>query len=294
MVQFSLRRRPRLLKKGDGNFRSPSAHTRRTEAAPMARTPRKISEANLYHVFARGVGRQTIFEDSEDNEFFCGLMRRFVAESTGSILAWCLMGNHFHLLVKMEMKELSSFMKRLEVAYAQHFNRRHDRPGCLFQGRFGSEPIANEAQLLAAVRYIHLNPQKAGIAPFDAYEWSSFKEYAGGPDICNTRLAIDVAGGAQSFERLHREPDGESFAFMEESTDNGSARRRKLSDGDARRILEASCGAGWKERLASCEKHERDAVLARLKESGATVRQISRLTGIGRGIVQKAKAAGPR
>lgn len=86
-----------------------------------------MSESDLYHVFARGVGRQMIFEDREDSEFFCSLLERFIAECEGAILAWCLMGNHVHLLLKMKMAELSMFMRRLEVAYALYFNARYDR-----------------------------------------------------------------------------------------------------------------------------------------------------------------------
>lgn len=255
----------------------------------MPRTPRKLSEVNLYHVFARGVGRQTIFEDSDDNERFCDLMQRFISEYDGSILAWCLMGNHFHLLVEMEMPLLSGFMKRLEVAYATYFNARYDRSGCLFQGRFGSEPIADDSQLLAAVRYIHLNPQKAGIARFDEYGWSSYGEYINGSELCNTDLVLGITGGISSFEKLHR-AEAEERRFMEDSTNDGSAQIRRLSDGEVRAFLESQCGASWRTILPSTAKLERDDVLCQLKRNGASIRQISRITGIGRGIVQKAES----
>lgn len=100
----------------------------------MSRTPRKLSEGNVYHIFARGVGRLQILEDDEDNAFFLGLLGRFTFSGDCDLLAYCLMGNHFHLLVKMEMRRLSEEMKRLEVSYAQHFNEKYERTGTLFQG----------------------------------------------------------------------------------------------------------------------------------------------------------------
>ena len=84
----------------------------------MSRTPRQLSEHNVYHVFARGVGRLQILEDDEDNAFFLGLLRRFSLSDGCDMLAYCLMGNHFHLLVRMEMRRLSEEMRRLEVSYA--------------------------------------------------------------------------------------------------------------------------------------------------------------------------------
>ncbi len=257
----------------------------------MPRSPRKRSEADLYHVFARGVGRQAIFEDAEDNYRFLDLLETYTSETKGSLFAWCLMGNHFHLLAKMELSELSSFMKRLEVAYAVYYNTRYDRPGCLFQGRFGSEPILDNAQLLAAVRYIHLNPQKAGIAKFDAYEWSSYMEYTSSPRICDTSFVLDVAGGRAAFRRLH-EKDDRDVAFMEDSTDDGHARAHHISDSEVRGMLEGAFGKDWRTALPAADKAQRDSAIALLKARGATVRQVSRITGIGRGIVQKAKEQG--
>lgn len=254
----------------------------------MPRSPRKLSEANLYHVFARGVGRQTIFEDTDDCVRFKDLLRAYARETAGSLLAWCLMDNHFHLLANMEMPELSKFMRRLEVTYARYYNSRYDRPGCLFQGRFGSEPILDDAQLVAAVRYIHLNPQKAGIARFDNYEWSSYREYVTKPDLCEIGLVLDIVGSRNSFRKLH-EIDGFCEAFMEDSTNDGHARARHVSDKEVREMIERSFGEGWRAALLEASRTQRDELLCSLKAHGASVRQISRITGIGRCIVQKAK-----
>lgn len=256
----------------------------------MGRTPRKRSEADVYHVFARGVGRLQILEDDEDNAYLLGLLERVQLAAPRALLAYCLMGNHFHLLVRMEMTRLSEAMRRLQVSYARYFNEKHGRSGTLFQGRFGSEPIDSDDQLLAALRYIHLNPQKAGIAPFDAYRWSSYREYAGGGGAgraVDTSLVLEMVGGPGSLERLHRiECDG--GGFMEESSSDGRARRRRPTDQEVREAARETLGIDSLSGLGRLARKERDAALVALRGAGATVRQVERLTGVSRGVIGRA------
>lgn len=255
----------------------------------MSRTPRQLSEHNVYHVFARGVGRLQILEDDEDNAFFLGLLRRFSLSDGCDMLAYCLMGNHFHLLVRMEMRRLSEEMRRLEVSYAQYFNEKYERTGTLFQGRFGSEPVDSDEQLLAALRYIHLNPQKAGIAPFDAYEWSSYREYTGstGTDLASTSLALEMVGGADCFERFHR-IECDDQVFMDENTSAGRRARKRLTDQNVREMARGVLGVDRLSDLGGMSREGRNAALVALKDMGATVRQIERLTGISRGVIGRA------
>ncbi len=253
----------------------------------MGRTPRERSNADIYHVFARGVGRQCIFEDEEDHERFLEMLVQKADACDAKILAWCLMGNHFHLLVKAKLDDLSSLMKRLEVAYAQHFNDRYDRVGCLFQGRFSSEPIADESQLLAAVRYVHANPQKAGIARFDTYRWSSYSEYVDKRSIIDPALVLDITGSVKGFIELHRVQDVER-EFMDESSYDGKPKRRHPPDSEVREELTSKLGKSWRTKLPALPKQQRDAVLKEMKAQGASIRQLERITGIGRGIVLKA------
>lgn len=93
----------------------------------MARTPRRRAESDIYHVVARGVGRQIIFEDDADRRRFLALLKERLADTEGALLAWCLMDNHFHLLLRMPLEELSKTMRSLQTAFALFFNRRHDR-----------------------------------------------------------------------------------------------------------------------------------------------------------------------
>lgn len=253
----------------------------------MSRTPRKLSEFDIYHVFARGVSRQQIFEDADDNSYFLDLLRKMPSASDHTILAYCLMSNHFHLLIKMCMKDLSEAMRRLEISYAQYFNEKYERVGTLFQGRFGSEPIMSDEQLLAAVRYIHLNPTKANMAPFGAFEWSSYREYIKDSGLVDTSLVLEMLGDVRAFEQFHL-IDRNDMVFMEESTEAGLPKRMRQTDQKVKELILEALEQRRLSSVGDMSRNERDALLASLKDSGATIRQIERLTGISRGVIGRA------
>lgn len=154
-----------------------------------------------------------------------------------TLFAYCLMGNHFHLLVKMDLESLSEAMRRLEISYAQYSNEKYEREGALFQGRFGSEPISSDEQLLAAVRYLHCNPAKAGISSFDTFEWSSYREYAKDTDIVDTSLVLEMLGGVSQLKKFHnRESDSMSLwkTILARDYQNERVRLTKETDDERR------------------------------------------------------------
>lgn len=247
------------------------------------RAARRPCETNVYHVFARGVGRQLIFEDDEDRFLFLDLMSRFSARDGVSFLAWALMDNHIHLLLRAPLPAISKFMARLESAYATAFNARHDRVGHLFQGRFGSQGIDSGKRLLAAVRYIHQNPVKAGMSPGCLYRWSSYEEYIGSSHLCDTDMVLGYFANREEFESFHAVAETGRFADVE---DEGS-RKSRLSDWRAEKRAAELFGEEWRHDLSLMGKEDRDARLRELISLGLSVRQLERLTGIGRGIIQR-------
>lgn len=146
----------------------------------MAR-PLRIQFPNaLYHVTSRGVARCAIFIDDQDWRAFLELLARELERSRWLCHAYCLMPNHFHLLVETLAATLSKGMQRLNGAYAQAHNRRHERTGHLLQGRFHAVLIEKERHLLEVARYVVLNPYRAGLChdPAD-WQWSSYRATAG-------------------------------------------------------------------------------------------------------------------
>jgi putative transposase len=146
----------------------------------MPRPPRLIVPGGIYHVTARGNRRQEIYVDDADFEFFLLLLAR-VAERFGwQVHSYCLMRNHYHLLIETPEPNLSAGMHRLNFLYAQWFNWRHGVDGHLFQGRFYSRLVTSDPHLLELSRYIVLNPVRAGLCSDPSeWRWSSYRACTG-------------------------------------------------------------------------------------------------------------------
>ena len=254
----------------------------------MPRSPRKQSEGDVYHVYARGVGRQLIYENDADRVFFLRKLQEQLAESQGTLFAWVLMGNHFHLMVKMPLGTLSTFMKNLQAVYAQHYNKKYEHVGHLFQGRFGSQPITSDEQLMACVRYIHRNPIGANLSKTCDYKWSSYRGYLKGAAVTSTDFVLSLFGGVEPFVRFHQSPDDGRFSFIDVDDVENSISSARSSDERADWEATKLLGEGWRESLVQSSKIERNAKLRVLKDAGLSVRQIERLTGIGRNIISRA------
>lgn len=126
----------------------------------------------------RGNDKRTIFIDNEDRKRFISTLFEKAAEENIRIYAYCLMSNHVHLLLHEKDANIARLMKRINVSFVYYFNKKYKRVGHLFQDRFKSEIVDNDNYLLAAVRYIHNNPAKAGMVSLpEKYLWSSYNDY---------------------------------------------------------------------------------------------------------------------
>ncbi len=124
----------------------------------------------MYHVTARGNLRAAIFLDDSDRAIFVSLLARITTLLAWTCHAYCLMPNHYHLLVETKLPNLSRGMQRLNGLYAQGFNERHGRSGHLFQGRFWSSLIDDEDHFMGIALYVLHNPVRAGLCEL-ATEW---------------------------------------------------------------------------------------------------------------------------
>jgi len=124
----------------------------------------------VHHVYARGNRQQSIYVDDRDHLCYLRLLGCVVRDYRWKCLAYCLMGNHVHLVLETPEPNLGAGVQRLHGLYARLFNDRHGRTGHLFQGRYGAIPVRTDEQLCAVVRYVALNPVKAGLCS-DPHEW---------------------------------------------------------------------------------------------------------------------------
>ena len=150
----------------------------------MSRRARIDVANNYYHIIARGQRKNPLFFSPKDKEYFILLLLSILQEFDILLIAYCLMTNHFHLLIYRRMDSLGIIMKKLDTQYALYFNKKYDLVGHVFQGRYKSFIVLDEKYLLYLVKYIHNNPVKAQIVK-DAteYKFSSAGFYEGTKSI---------------------------------------------------------------------------------------------------------------
>ncbi len=251
----------------------------------MARCGRRQSSAGYDHVIIRGINRQTIFLDEEDRKRFLSTMRRFSKETEVTIIVYCLMDNHVHLLIQHDKSDaLGDFMKRLSGSYVFYYNQKYDRVGHLFQDRFKSEPIDTTAYLLIASRYIIQNPQKAGICNAADYRWSSWHEICEKPRLSDIQVLTDTVGGLPALKEYLLMPNEDTCLDLEE-------KKKLLSDNELTEWMHTAYGYHNLSETGSMTDVQKGELFRIMRQMGASVRQISRLTGISRNVIQKTMKA---
>ncbi len=145
----------------------------------MPRRQVPLVAGNYYHVYNRGHNRQNIFFERENYLYFLRQLRHHLIANGTAVIAYCLMPNHYHLLVALETDNFSNLMQAFSLSYTKAINKRYQRVGSLFQGAFQAIHVDREEYLLYLTRYIHLNPVRARLVEkAEDWEFSSYPEYA--------------------------------------------------------------------------------------------------------------------
>ena len=257
----------------------------------MARTARKKSASGVYHVVLRGINKQSIFFDEEDREVFLNRLKLAKSEEdkkSGNVkknfelYAFCLMTNHIHLLVKEEALTVGNMFRKILSSYVYWYNQKYKRVGNLFQDRFRSDAITNDSHMLCALRYIHQNPLKAGmVKSVGDYKWSSHSAYKSKADsFVDTELALEMLGGVARYEEFMRDIETERFSEDE--------RLIVLSDEDVSETIKEIMQVKNIYDLQKCSRAEIEEVISTLWQKAplASIRQVSRITGISVSIVR--------
>jgi REP element-mobilizing transposase RayT len=167
----------------------------------MSRPLRIEFAGALYHVTSRGDGREAIFLDDEDRYLFLGIFLEIIRDFNWAVHAYCLMDNHYHLIIETPDGNLSKGMRQLNGVYTQRFNRRHERVGHVFQGRYKAILVEKDSYLMELARYVVLNPVRARmVQQAEEWAWSSYRATAG---LCASPpwLATDWLLGIFSLQR---------------------------------------------------------------------------------------------
>ncbi|MBQ7345535.1 MAG: transposase [Oscillospiraceae bacterium] len=246
----------------------------------MPRQARVKSESGIYHIMLRGINQQQIFEDKEDNLKFLEILSHYKEVCGYKVYAYCLMGNHLHLLIKEGNAPLEEMFKRICGRFVYWYNVKYGRSGHLFQDRFRSEPVDKERYLFTVLRYIHQNPVKAGLCEtVDAYPYSSFREYLGGSLITDTSDIFQLISLA-SLIQWHRQLEDTPCLDIPDRVAS------RMTDEHAKALIHEHTGCDSAADFQRLAPHQRDRYLSLLRKKGISLRQLSRLTGISINIVR--------
>ena len=215
----------------------------------MPRLARLDAPGVLHHVIGRGIERRKIFYKDKDREDFVDRLAELAEKGAWAVYAWVLMPNHYHLLIKTKNQPLADNMRKLLTGYAVNFNRRHKRAGHLFQNRYKSIVCQEENYLRELVRYLHLNPLRAGLVQdtkqLNRYPWSGHSALVGRVkrEWQDTGYVLSIFGDGLQARRNY-------LAYVMEGIARG--RRPDLVGGGLIRSL-----GGWSEVLALRSTKER-------------------------------------
>jgi len=245
----------------------------------LPRQARKKSSSGIYHIMLRGINRQQIFEDEEDRQRFLDTLQNYKELCGYSIYGYCLMGNHIHILLKEGKEDLTLVLKRVAGSYVYWYNWKYHRTGHLFQDRYKSEPVEDDSYFLTVLRYIHQNPVKAEMCKrAEDYPYSSMMSYLTFSSFVDTEFALSILPIDQ-FVDYHKEENNDTCLEIQNYA--------RLTDDEARKLIIkiAKCKAPSDFQLLDIKK--RNLCIYKLHEKGLSIRQISRLTGISKKIIEK-------
>ena len=249
----------------------------------MPRKKRELSITGIYHVVIKGTNSQLLFEERKDYLKYLDILEYQKSKCDFEIYAYCLMSNHVHLLIQTASTPLASIFEKINTTYSCWFNMKYQRSGPLLDGRYYSEPVNDYDYFACVLRYIHCNPLKAGLEnhPGENHEWNSYLSYIGETkDFTDTSFVLEQMGGIINFEKFHKE------CATDDCLDIHKIRKR-IPDDVAMSIIIETCNVKTTTAVAELHTIDRNKYIRLCKEKGVSARQLNRLTGIPRGIVDR-------
>jgi hypothetical protein len=276
---------------------------------------REKSRIGMYHVLAQGAGNNELFHDDEDYQVFVSYLDRLMKEAWVEddepdrpyfhTYAYCLTPKQFRLIVKEEKYQVSAIMQSISQLYSRYYSSKYNNYGPLYRRRYYSEPINDEERLEVVMRYVHQEPlrvivpqiatphfdlqskkeQKLQKVELDEWEWSSWHEYVGlGSDLPKVCEKPDTCHSltAEQWRELLSKPLPEGTKCLEPK----EYRAPKPTEMQVLSMVRLMTSAtNWTE-FNAFPKDERLKTIKQLLQNGASIRQMEKLTGIGRGVIQ--------
>ncbi|MCQ2462819.1 MAG: transposase [Clostridia bacterium] len=237
----------------------------------MARSARKISENGLYHAVLRSVDGRSMFYENEDYEKFIQVLGECKKTSEFLLFAYSLSPDMVHIIIKTGDTPLSMIFKRINTKYIYWYKRKYGCTGKLLRDRYKSEPLDTVERLAGAVKYVHSVPGAA---------CTSLDEYKNG----GSRIDADVIYRTVTKAELL---NADEPVNAEDYIGENNYAKKGLSDDEVKKILSMDYACNSTEDVLILSEDFREIIIKRLHSAGASIRQISRLTGIGKSTVER-------
>ena len=271
---------------------------------------REKSRIGMYHVLAQGAGNNELFHDDEDYQVFVEYLAKLMKEAWAEddepdrpyfhTYAYCLTPKQFRLIVKEEKYQVSAIMQSISQLYSRYYSSKYNSYGPLYRRRYYSEPINDEERLEVVMRYVHQEPLRLGLmiqgsrfmvhdvlqeGDLDEWTWSSWHEYVGLesdlPMVCEQPDACHGMAADQWRALLSKPlPEGTKCLEPKEYRAPKPTETQVLS-----MVRLMTTATNWSE-FNAFPKDERLKTIKQLLQNGASIRQMEKLTGIGRGTIQ--------
>ena len=267
---------------------------------------REKSKIGMYHVLAQGAGNNELFHDDEDYQVFVSYLGRLMKEAWAEddepdrpyfhTYAYCLTPKQFRLIVKEEKYQVSAIMQSISQLYSRYYSSKYNSYGPLYRRRYYSEPINDDERMEVVMRYVHQEPLRLGlIVPqkeqkeqkeaLDEWAWSSWHEYVGLesdlPNVCEKPDARQNLTGEQWRELLSKPlPEGTKCLEPKEY------RAPKPTETQVLGMVRLMTTATTWDEFKAISRDEKLKTIKQLLQNGASIRQMEKLTGIGRGVIQ--------
>jgi len=248
----------------------------------ISRAPRKKSNTKVYHIIIRGINRQNIFLDKQDLRKFLKEVKRTEEVYKYKLYAYALMPNHVHFIIYDENNSLSKIMQSLNISYTIYFNKKYERTGHLLENRFKSKIIDEESYLKNVIRYIHKNPENAGIKKY--YPWTSYHEYISNKNgIVDKEFILNIfLNNIDDFKTFHQNYNksqdfGQNYEMI-----------NKIDDEEAIKIMKQIAKEDNLMKIQNYDVYERHKIIKEfIKIEGIKKVQIARILGINRKTIER-------
>ncbi|MBR1454441.1 MAG: transposase [Lachnospiraceae bacterium] len=240
----------------------------------MPRKARVESKTKIYHVMSRALNKQILFDDEKDYLKFLHIVKSTKSEIDFDLYGYCIMSNHYHLLIKDKSNKLSAIMNKINSRYANYYNLKNARTGYVFNDRYHSENVENVKYFLTCLRYIHQNPIKAGICNKTyEYKFSSIHAYRRDKgnylDLVNTKFIKEKFDNYEFLKWNELDNHDRCMEIM----------NNRLTDDDVTKLLYKYMNINTKKEYLQASEEEKVIAILNLIDCSIPLMQLSRVTG---------------